>query len=42
MELNEIKYDSSKKCFVYCEEPEKEFEVKNRDDDEYDDEDDLS
>lgn len=37
---DEIKYSHGKKTFVYCDDEEKEFEVKNRDDDEYGDEDD--
>lgn len=34
----EIKYDHQKKTFVYVEDEDKEFEVKNRDDDQYGDE----
>jgi hypothetical protein len=37
---DEIKYSHKKETFVYCDDEEKEFEVKNRDDDEYGDEDD--
>lgn len=41
MKNDEIKYSHQKKTFVYCEDEDKEFEVKNRDDDQYGDEDDL-
>jgi hypothetical protein len=41
MKAEEIKYSYKKKTFVYCEDEEKEFEVKNRDDDQYGDEDDI-
>ena len=41
LETGEIKYDKLKKAFVYVEDDEKEFEVKNKDDDEYDDEEDI-
>ena len=42
MKGEEIKYSYKKKTFVYCDDEEKEFEVKNRDDDQYGDEDDIA
>ena len=41
LKVGEIKYDAKRKRFVYVEDDEKEFEVKNRDDDEYGDEENL-
>ena len=38
MKNEEIKYSHQKKTFVYVEDPEKEFDIKNRDDDQYGDE----